>query len=112
MRLPVRADWRRRVVDNGLVYLPTELPDGTSRDYWNEGVAYAFTPDEIRTIESAVAELHALHGAAAQHILDHDLTARLCHGRPVPEGEVLHPSHQPLRRDLHPAGAGLPVCHR
>jgi glutathionylspermidine synthase len=77
VRSPVRADWRRRVVDNGLIYLPTELPDGTSRDYWNEGVAYAFTPDEIRTIESAIAELHDLHCAAAQHILDHDLTARL-----------------------------------
>ena len=47
--------------------------------------------------------------AGPQH---HGLRARLGHGRPVPEGEVPHPSHQPLRRHLHPAGTGLPVCHR
>jgi glutathionylspermidine synthase len=74
---PVRPDWRERVVENGLVYLPTELPDGTTRDYWNEGVAYAFRPSEIRYLESSIAELHDMHRVAAQHILDHDLASRL-----------------------------------
>ena len=45
----------------------------------------------------------------AQH---HGLRAWLRHRWPVPLGEGGHPSHQPFRRDLHPAGAGLSVCHR
>ncbi len=65
------------MVENGLIYLPTELPDGTTRDYWNEGVAYTFEIGEIQAIEEAVSELHEMHGAAAQHILDHGLTGKL-----------------------------------
>lgn len=65
------------MVDNGLIYLPTVLPDGTTRDYWNEGVAYEFSPEEMRTIESAIGELHEMHCAAADHILEHGLTGRL-----------------------------------
>ncbi|MBI2705759.1 MAG: glutathionylspermidine synthase family protein [Actinobacteria bacterium] len=74
---PPRADWRQQVIDNGLIYLPTFLSDGTTRDYWNEGVAYTFSVDEVRFLEDAVAELHAMHEVAAQHVLDHDLTSRL-----------------------------------
>src|SRR5262245_36482147 len=75
--VPERAGWRERVVDNGLIYLPTFLPDGSTRDYWNEGVAYTFTAEEVRFLENAVAELHQMHEAAARHILDNDLTEKL-----------------------------------
>ncbi|MFJ8490688.1 glutathionylspermidine synthase family protein [Streptomyces sp. NPDC094038] len=64
-----RPDWQRTVEEQGLIYPLTRHPDGTLRPYWDESAYYAFTLDEVETLEEAVGELHAMCLAAADHIV-------------------------------------------
>ncbi|HEX6833088.1 MAG TPA: glutathionylspermidine synthase family protein [Rudaea sp.] len=50
-----RADWPARLEELGFDF---HTIDG--EPYWREDVCYAFTSDEVDTIEAATAELHAL----------------------------------------------------
>jgi glutathionylspermidine synthase len=44
--------------------------------YWDERACYAFTAQEIDTLEDATAELHQMCVAAAQHVIDKGLYER------------------------------------
>ncbi|MDX3307824.1 glutathionylspermidine synthase family protein [Streptomyces sp. NPDC054884] len=65
-----RPGWQRTVEEQGLVYPLTRHPDGGLRPYWDESAYYAFTLDEVETLEETVEELHALCLAAAGHLVD------------------------------------------
>lgn len=64
-----RPDWQRTVEEQGLIYPLTRHPDGVLRPYWDESAYYAFTLDEVETLEQAVEELHEMCLAAAGHIV-------------------------------------------
>jgi glutathionylspermidine synthase len=66
-----RANWQDRVTDAGLLWHSGEHP------YWNESAFYQFTGREIDALETATNELAEMALAAAQHIIDAKLYARL-----------------------------------
>jgi len=65
-RCEERPDWRARVEAQGLVF-HTVKETGV---YWGEGAYYEFTANEVRAIEAATAELHAMCVAAARHVIE------------------------------------------
>jgi glutathionylspermidine synthase len=48
-----RTNWRKLILQDGLVYSPTAKPDGTIMDYWREGPYYSFTLADITCMEQA-----------------------------------------------------------
>ena len=84
VRFDERPGWRDQVVADGLIYLPTVLPDGPTRDYWNEGVAYAFevVPEEMLILASelgtgAARELsHTFERENIRTVMDAELWRR------------------------------------
>ncbi|MGO9563153.1 MAG: glutathionylspermidine synthase family protein [Candidatus Korobacteraceae bacterium] len=68
-----RADWERLVLSQGLAYsrLSNRAP------YWDESAYYQFGSSEIDALEAATNKLHEMCLAAVQHVIDHDLFARL-----------------------------------
>jgi glutathionylspermidine synthase len=44
--------------------------------YWDERACYAFTSEQIDTLEEATSELHRMSIAAAQHVIDNNLYER------------------------------------
>jgi glutathionylspermidine synthase len=79
-----RAHWRSKVEEAGLLWHSGEQP------YWNESAFYEFTAKEIDLLESATNELAEMTLAAAQHILDTNLSARM--GIPGNAVELIHKS--------------------
>lgn len=67
----VRDNWPGIIQDQGLVYWPTELPDGSTRSYWREGQYYSFTSDEIAQIDADAREIFAMLVEAGDYIVDH-----------------------------------------
>jgi glutathionylspermidine synthase len=72
-RLPVhpRPDWRRKLESIGFLF---HTLDGV---YWNEAACYTLTMAEVDTIEDASNALHRLCLAAVDHVIEHNLFARL-----------------------------------
>jgi glutathionylspermidine synthase len=66
-----RTDWQRKVEQAGLVWHTGAQP------YWDESAFYEFTAPEIDLLEAATNELEKMTLAAAQHIIDNRLYARL-----------------------------------
>ncbi|HEU0054099.1 MAG TPA: glutathionylspermidine synthase family protein, partial [Longimicrobium sp.] len=62
---PPRPDWREKVEEVGLAH---HTPGG--EPYWREDAHYVFTFDEVRRIEDATRELHALCVAAAEAVIE------------------------------------------
>lgn len=69
--VPVRDDWQRKVESIGLVW------HSAKGAYWNESAYYAFTMEQVNTIERATNTLHGMCLEAAQHIIDRRLFDRL-----------------------------------
>lgn len=63
--MPSRPNWRAVVEGQGLLHHTHE--DGAP--YWREGAAYAFTAQEVDTLETATAELQRLCLQAAEYVL-------------------------------------------
>ncbi|MFB9906454.1 glutathionylspermidine synthase family protein [Allokutzneria oryzae] len=56
-----RADWERKVADQGLVFgSPAAGPGGVQRPYWDESVNYVFSLDEVLALEADVELLHSM----------------------------------------------------
>jgi glutathionylspermidine synthase len=72
-----RRDWQKTVESQGMHY---HTADGIP--YWDEGVYYRFTPQEVDTIEAATYALDAICLDAVQYALDHDLLDRFLIPRP------------------------------
>ena len=60
-----RPDWRDKVVEQGLVFPMTDMPDGTERPYWNESAWYEVTMDEVLHLERVTEELYEMCKHAA-----------------------------------------------
>ncbi len=69
---PPRADWKRIVEGQGLVFNTNH--DGTP--YWDESACYEFTEREVLTIEKATNDLYEMCLAVGQAIIDRDLFDR------------------------------------
>jgi glutathionylspermidine synthase len=68
-----RPDWRARVEAQGLVFHSAR----ETGVYWGEGAYYEFSANEIRTIEAATAELHAMCIATVRHVIERRRYAEL-----------------------------------
>src|SRR5258707_7189831 len=66
-----RAHWQQKVEESGLMWHSAEQP------YWNESAFYEFTAKEVEVLESATNELASMALAAAQHVIDNKLYARM-----------------------------------
>ncbi|GAB3624926.1 glutathionylspermidine synthase family protein [Mariniluteicoccus endophyticus] len=55
--VPVRAHWQQRILANGLIYSPTQTPDGNVIQYWREGAAYSFTMADIDALAEAASTI-------------------------------------------------------
>ena len=66
-----RPNWQEKVEQAGLIWHSGE------QVYWNESAFYEFTAQEIEVLETATNELERMTLAAAQHIIDNRLYARL-----------------------------------
>jgi glutathionylspermidine synthase len=71
-RLPAtaRADSSEKLEQQGLSFHDRD-------SYWNESACYAFTAEEIDTLESATKALHDLAVSALQFAVDHDRLGEL-----------------------------------
>ena len=66
-----RTDWRKLVLQHGLVYSPTAKPDGSIMDYWREGPYYSFTLNEITVLEAASRTIFNMLIEAGDYIVAH-----------------------------------------
>jgi glutathionylspermidine synthase len=65
-----RPGWQRTVVEQGLVYgTPARGAGGAARPYWDESVHYAFSMDEVLSLEADVEVLHAMCLQAVDHVV-------------------------------------------
>jgi glutathionylspermidine synthase len=73
-----RSYWQDRVMEAGLLWHSAEQP------YWNESAFYEFTAHEVEVLETATNQLAEMALAAAQHIIDSKLYAKMG----IPENAV------------------------
>lgn len=66
-----RPDWQKKVESVGLTWHSLGEP------YWNESAYYDFSAKEIDALEAATNELEKMTLAAAQHVIDNKLYARM-----------------------------------
>jgi glutathionylspermidine synthase len=66
-----RENWQEKVETAGLVWHSGE------QVYWDESACYEFTAKEVDVLEAATNELESMTLAAAQHMIDHKLYARM-----------------------------------
>jgi glutathionylspermidine synthase len=66
-----RANWQQKVEQAGLIW------HSGDQVYWNESAFWEFTAKEVNVIEAATNELEQMTLAAAQHIIDNHLYARM-----------------------------------
>ncbi|AGW88396.1 hypothetical protein N234_00050 [Ralstonia pickettii DTP0602] len=78
-----RRNWPRELEKVGFHFhslhefnVPREVDDNTFF-YWREDAAYAFSKHEIETLYAAAYDLNQRCLEAVQHVIDHDLFARL-----------------------------------
>ncbi len=48
-----RENWRAKVEEAGLIFWPTQRPDGSTFSYWDEEHYYSFTRNEVLEIEAS-----------------------------------------------------------
>ncbi len=72
-----RPDWQKTIESQGLVYWRTDLPSGEQISYWDEEHYYAFRLDEILEMESVARAMLELLVAAGDHVIEHDLFAKM-----------------------------------
>jgi glutathionylspermidine synthase len=66
-----RANWQQKVEETGLIW------HSGDQVYWNEAAFYEFTAKEVDMLEAATNELEQMALAAVQHIIDHNIYARM-----------------------------------
>lgn len=72
-----RPDWQKTIESQGLVYWKTEAPDGSLISYWDEEHYYALRMDEVLEMERVARELLQLLVDAGDHVIEHNLFAKL-----------------------------------
>ncbi|MGD0046032.1 MAG: glutathionylspermidine synthase family protein [Bryobacteraceae bacterium] len=66
-----RGNWQKKVEEVGLIWHTGD------QVYWNESAFYEFAAKEVDALEAATNELEKMTLAAAQHIIDNKLYARM-----------------------------------
>lgn len=66
----VRPDWQQQIIDQGLLYSPTEEPNGSIMQYWREDAFYSFTLEEIEYMERVAAEIFEMCIMAGDYIVE------------------------------------------
>jgi glutathionylspermidine synthase len=66
-----RPDWQKKVESAGLTWHSLDQP------YWNESAYYELSSEEVDTLEAATNELEKMTLAAAQHVIDNRLYAKM-----------------------------------
>lgn len=61
-----RDGWKDRVIEQGLVFPMTDLPDGSETPYWNESAWYEVSMDEVLHLERVTEELYGMCRHAAE----------------------------------------------
>ncbi|GLW07913.1 putative glutathionylspermidine synthase [Microtetraspora sp. NBRC 13810] len=64
-----RAGWERIIESQGLAFHSSAHPGHLGRPYWDEGVHYVFSMDEVLALEEQVEELHRMCLAAVEHVV-------------------------------------------
>jgi glutathionylspermidine synthase len=72
-----RPGWQTTIEEQGLIYWPTILPDGSEISYWNEESYYSFTTSEIYEMEAAVRLLMEMLVEAGDAIIERNLFAKM-----------------------------------
>lgn len=70
--VPLRDNWKERLDE----WAFTQVGAYSSVPYWNEGICYRFSEDEIETLEDAANRLHMLCLQAVDHVVRHNLYDR------------------------------------
>ena len=60
-----RPRWKDTVIEQGLVFPMTDLPDGPETPYWNESAWYEVTMEEVLHLERVTEELYEMCRHAA-----------------------------------------------
>ncbi|SDC75004.1 glutathionylspermidine synthase family protein [Actinokineospora iranica] len=93
-----RADWRKKIESQGLVFgSPARYGGGGARPYWDESVHYAFDMAEVLSIEADVELLHSMCLDAVDNVV---LTERY-RDFGIPEWVWPHIAESWKRRDPH-----------
>jgi glutathionylspermidine synthase len=93
-----RPDWQHRVEELGLVFgTPARAADGSQRPYWDESVHYAFSLDEVLSLEADVELLHSMCLDAVEHVV----TTERYRDFGIPEWEWPHIAESWKRHDPH-----------
>jgi glutathionylspermidine synthase len=66
-----RENFEKLVMDQGLVYNETVLPDGKKVSYWNEGVFYTLTAEETEALHQASALMFSMCIEAGDYLVTH-----------------------------------------
>lgn len=64
-----RPDWQRIILEQGLIYSPTNTPEGQAFSYWQEGPYYSLTRAEVESLEGACSTLFEMCVQAGDHIV-------------------------------------------
>lgn len=73
-----RPSWQTEVVNDGLVYLEADAPDGGDRvTYWVEDAYYEVRAEDCDLLAEAANQLSEAFVAAGDHIIEHDLFDKL-----------------------------------
>lgn len=75
--IEARPDWQKTIESQGLVYWRTDTPEGEQISYWDEEHLYAFRLDEVMEMEKVSRALLELLVEAGDHIVEHDLFAKM-----------------------------------
>ncbi|MGN9785438.1 glutathionylspermidine synthase family protein [Nonomuraea sp. ZG12] len=90
-----RDDWEKTIEGQGLAYHRAAHPEGLSRPYWDESVHYAFSLQEVESLEEQVEELHGMCLSAAEHVVSTGRFADFA----IPEWAVADVTRSWERRD-------------
>src|SRR3954447_12228091 len=72
-----RAGWQAVIEEQGLIYWPTVLEDGSEISYWNEESYYSFTVDEVYEMEAATKVLLEMLVEAGDAIIERNLFSKM-----------------------------------
>lgn len=71
VEVPQRPDWQKKFEELGFSF------HSMAGGYWSEGVCYQFSAAQIDHLEQVTQELHAMCLEAVDHVIRHDLFARI-----------------------------------
>jgi glutathionylspermidine synthase len=72
-----RAGWQAIIEEQGLIYWPTILEDGSEISYWNEENFYSFTVNEVYEMEAATRVLLEMLVEAGDAIIEQNLFSKM-----------------------------------